>query len=64
MLQPVAGDAGVDDLVGESRPVDDGCAQPRIGEGLGRVATGLVAGDGDGDGSSDNQSQSRIRVGG
>jgi hypothetical protein len=45
--QPVAGGAGLDGLPGEGEPVDDGCAQPRVGEGLGLAGERLVGGDRD-----------------
>jgi hypothetical protein len=45
--QPVGGRAGLDDLSGEGEPVDDGRAEPRVGEGLGPAGERLVRGDGD-----------------
>ena len=43
--QPVGGGAGFDDLPGEGQPVDDGRAQPWVGEGLGPRGERLVGGD-------------------
>ena len=46
--EPVGGAAGFDDLPGERQPVDDGSAQPRIGECLCPGREWLVGGDRDG----------------
>src|SRR6266567_3898067 len=46
--QPVGVGAGGDDVGVEGEPVDDGCAQPRVGEGGGPLAEGGVGGDRDG----------------
>jgi hypothetical protein len=46
--QAVAGGAGFDDVAGEGEPVDDGRAEPWVGEGLGPAGEGFVGGDGDG----------------
>src|SRR5919108_3260158 len=46
--QPVGVGAGVDDVRVEGEPVDDGGAEPGVGEGGGPFAEGGVGGDGDG----------------
>src|SRR6266567_8788117 len=46
--QPVGVGAGGDDVRLEGEPVDDGCAQPRVGEGGCPLAEGGVGGDRDG----------------
>ena len=48
MGEPVAGGAGLDDLAVEGESVDDGGAEPRVGEGLGPAGERLVGGDRDG----------------
>jgi hypothetical protein len=45
--ESVAGGAGLDDLTGEGEAVDDGGAEPPVGEGLGPAGERLVASDGD-----------------
>jgi hypothetical protein len=45
--ESVAGGAGFDDLTGEGEAVDDGGAEPRVGEGPGPAGERLVASDGD-----------------
>jgi hypothetical protein len=45
MRQPVGDGAGLDDVAGERQAVDDGGAEPGIGEGLGPAAEALVTGD-------------------
>src|SRR4029077_18491217 len=46
--QPVGAGTGLDDVRVEGEPVDDGGAQPRVGEGGRPFAEGGVGGDGDG----------------
>src|SRR6516225_2394928 len=46
--QPVGVGAGLDDVGVEGEPVDDGGAEPGVGEGGGPFAEGGVGGDGDG----------------
>jgi hypothetical protein len=48
MGEPVAGDTGFDDLAVEGETVDDGRAEPGVGEGLGPAGERLVGGDRDG----------------
>jgi hypothetical protein len=38
--EPVAGGSALDDLPGVGEPVDDGRAEPRVGEGLGPAIRG------------------------
>lgn len=47
MGQAVGVGAGFDDVAAEGEPVDDGRAEPGVGEGLGPAGEGLVGGDGD-----------------
>ena len=46
--EAVAGGAGLDDVPAEGEPVDDGGAQPGVGEGLGPAGERLVGGDSNG----------------
>src|SRR5437588_8772744 len=46
--EPVGVGAGGDDVRVEGEPVDDGGAEPGVGEGAGPFAEGGVGGDGDG----------------
>ncbi len=45
--EAVAGGAGLEDVATEGAPVDDGGAEPRVGEGLGPAAVRFVGGDRD-----------------
>jgi hypothetical protein len=45
--ESVAVGAGLDDVAVEGEPVDDGCAEPGVGEGVGPGAEGFVGGDRD-----------------
>jgi hypothetical protein len=45
--EAVAGGAGFDDVAVVGEPVDDGGAQPGVGEGLGPAGERLVGGDAD-----------------
>jgi hypothetical protein len=46
--EPVGVCAGLDDVAAEGEPVDDGGAEPWVGEGLGPGREGFVRGYGDG----------------
>jgi hypothetical protein len=44
--QPVGVGAGLDDVAAEGEPVDDGGAEPGVGERFGPARKGVVGGDG------------------
>jgi hypothetical protein len=47
MCEPVRLGAGFDDVAAEGEPVDDGGAEPGVGEGLAPAGERLVGGDRD-----------------